>query len=101
MAPDQVVFAGAAVLILILLYALRQEEAVAKYLLVCWGVVCFLYAFFLLTQPTLAGREIEGGFAFALGALACGLAFALERLDRRRSRQRRGLKRRQGKGEDL
>jgi uncharacterized membrane protein len=77
------VFVGAAVLILILPYALRREESVAKSLLVCWGAVCLLYALFVVTPPTLRSRAIEGGIAFAIGAIACGFAFVLERLDRR------------------
>jgi peptidoglycan/LPS O-acetylase OafA/YrhL len=82
-------FLGAAVLILILLYGRRREESVAKYLLVCWGAGCFLYALFVTTQPTLWSRAIEGGIAFAIGAIACGIAFVLERLDRRRIGQRK------------
>jgi hypothetical protein len=89
MMPAQIIFAGFAVLILILLYALRREESVVKSLLVWWGVVCFLYALFILTQTTMQSRAIQGGLAFVIGTIACGLAFVIEHLDRRWTVQRK------------
>ena len=87
MDPSVVIFGTAALLLAVLLYSVKQNVSPAKYLLFLWGLVCFLYAGFVLVSAQSAIHEIQGGVALLIGTIACGLAFVIDGLEELRKAQ--------------
>lgn len=90
METSQIAYIGAAVLMVLVVYALWQRESLAKYVLFCWGALCFFYAGSVLGGASPSVHEIQGGIALLIGTLAWGIAAMIDTLDR----LRRGLRQR-------